>query len=139
MVCGDGPSLAATVRRLAHPDARPEDFLRPGHVFPLRRPTRPQRPVRSITRFARWDHLNVDGGAALRNCSNSPQLWSAIPGSQREEAPMTADVDLTRLLIAIGKIDHKVALGLLDATPSLATAKLWRRDEFFLAERLAQV
>jgi 3,4-dihydroxy 2-butanone 4-phosphate synthase len=27
---------AATVRRLAHPDARPGDFLRPGHVFPLR-------------------------------------------------------------------------------------------------------
>ncbi|MEV0386616.1 3,4-dihydroxy-2-butanone-4-phosphate synthase [Nonomuraea sp. NPDC050643] len=26
---------AATVRRLAHPDARPSDFLRPGHVFPL--------------------------------------------------------------------------------------------------------
>ena len=26
---------AATVRRLAHPHARPEDFLRPGHVFPL--------------------------------------------------------------------------------------------------------
>jgi len=26
---------AATVRRLAHPDARPQDFLRPGHVFPL--------------------------------------------------------------------------------------------------------
>jgi len=26
---------AATVRRLAAPDARPEDFLRPGHVFPL--------------------------------------------------------------------------------------------------------
>jgi 3,4-dihydroxy 2-butanone 4-phosphate synthase len=26
---------AATVRRLVHPDARPEDFLRPGHVFPL--------------------------------------------------------------------------------------------------------
>ena len=26
---------AATIRRLAHPDARPEDFLRPGHVFPL--------------------------------------------------------------------------------------------------------
>jgi 3,4-dihydroxy 2-butanone 4-phosphate synthase len=26
---------AATVRRLAHPDARPDDFLRPGHVFPL--------------------------------------------------------------------------------------------------------
>ncbi|MFI7633676.1 riboflavin synthase [Nonomuraea sp. NPDC049400] len=27
---------AATVRRLAHPEARPADFLRPGHVFPLR-------------------------------------------------------------------------------------------------------
>ena len=26
---------AATVRRLAQPDARPEDFVRPGHVFPL--------------------------------------------------------------------------------------------------------
>jgi len=26
---------AATVRRLADPDARPEDFVRPGHVFPL--------------------------------------------------------------------------------------------------------
>jgi 3,4-dihydroxy 2-butanone 4-phosphate synthase/3,4-dihydroxy 2-butanone 4-phosphate synthase/GTP cyclohydrolase II len=26
---------AATVRRLAHPSARPGDFLRPGHVFPL--------------------------------------------------------------------------------------------------------
>ncbi|MEU6782236.1 riboflavin synthase [Nonomuraea angiospora] len=26
---------AATVRRLAHPDASPADFLRPGHVFPL--------------------------------------------------------------------------------------------------------
>jgi len=26
---------AATIRRLAHPDAAPADFLRPGHVFPL--------------------------------------------------------------------------------------------------------
>lgn len=26
---------SATIRRLAHPDARPVDFLRPGHVFPL--------------------------------------------------------------------------------------------------------
>ena len=26
---------AATVRRLAHPDARPSDFVAPGHVFPL--------------------------------------------------------------------------------------------------------
>jgi 3,4-dihydroxy 2-butanone 4-phosphate synthase/3,4-dihydroxy 2-butanone 4-phosphate synthase/GTP cyclohydrolase II len=27
---------AATVRRLADPEARPGDFLQPGHVFPLR-------------------------------------------------------------------------------------------------------
>ena len=26
---------AATIRRLASPDARPDDFVRPGHVFPL--------------------------------------------------------------------------------------------------------
>ncbi|MEQ4720675.1 3,4-dihydroxy-2-butanone-4-phosphate synthase [Nonomuraea sp. B19D2] len=26
---------AATVRRLAHPESKPTDFLRPGHVFPL--------------------------------------------------------------------------------------------------------
>jgi 3,4-dihydroxy 2-butanone 4-phosphate synthase len=40
LAAGDGtgvsaPERAATVRRLAHPDARPADFLRPGHVFPL--------------------------------------------------------------------------------------------------------
>ncbi len=29
------PERAATIRRLAHPDARPGDFLRPGHIFPL--------------------------------------------------------------------------------------------------------
>jgi 3,4-dihydroxy 2-butanone 4-phosphate synthase len=29
------PDRASTIRRLAHPDARPEDFVRPRHVFPL--------------------------------------------------------------------------------------------------------
>lgn len=29
------PERAATIRRLAHAEARPDDFLRPGHVFPL--------------------------------------------------------------------------------------------------------
>lgn len=29
------PERAATIRRLAHPRARPDDFMRPGHVFPL--------------------------------------------------------------------------------------------------------
>jgi ankyrin repeat protein len=48
-------------------------------------------------------------------------------------------VDLTRLLVAIANLDHHAALDLLNATPSLAMARLVRRDEFFLAERLAQV
>ena len=52
---------------------------------------------------------------------------------------MTGIADLTRLLVAIANLDHKSAVDLLDATPSLATAKLARRDEMFLAERLAQV
>jgi ankyrin repeat protein len=43
------------------------------------------------------------------------------------------------LLVAIAKLDHKAAVDLLKATPSLATARLARRDEFFLAERAAQV
>ena len=48
-------------------------------------------------------------------------------------------MDLTRLLAAIANLDHKAAVDLLNATPSLATARLALRDEFFLAERLAQV
>lgn len=44
---------------------------------------------------------------------------------------------LTRLLVAIANLDHKAAMDLLDATPSLATAGLARGDEFFFAKRLA--
>ena len=47
--------------------------------------------------------------------------------------------DLRRLLVVIAASDHRVAVGRLDAAPSLAIARLDRRDEFFLAERLAQV
>ncbi len=47
--------------------------------------------------------------------------------------------DLTQLLVAIAASDQQAALALLDATPSLVTAGLARSDEFFLAERLAQV
>jgi ankyrin repeat protein len=58
----------------------------------------------------------------------------------REEAIAVAGMgDLRGLLVAIANLDHQAAAGLLDATPSLATAGLARRDEFFLAERLAQV
>jgi hypothetical protein len=47
--------------------------------------------------------------------------------------------DLTRLLVAIANLDYKAAVELLDAAPSLATAGLARRDEFFIEQRLAQV
>jgi hypothetical protein len=47
--------------------------------------------------------------------------------------------DLRRLLVAITNLERTAAVDLLDASPSLATATLARRDKFFLAERLAQV
>jgi Ankyrin repeats (many copies)/Ankyrin repeat len=47
--------------------------------------------------------------------------------------------DVTRLLVAIAASDQRTAVALLDATPSLVTAGLARRDEFFLNDRLAQV
>ncbi len=57
-----------------------------------------------------------------------------------EDAIAVADtLDLASLLIAIAKLDHEAAVDLLNATPALTTAGLARRDEFFLAERLAQV
>jgi ankyrin repeat protein len=52
---------------------------------------------------------------------------------------MAGNTDLTALMIAIANVDHDIARELLTATPSLTTAGLERRDEFFLAERLAQV
>ncbi len=52
---------------------------------------------------------------------------------------MAGTTDLTTLLVAIADFDHKAAADLLGATPSLATATLQRREEFFLAERLAQI
>ena len=47
--------------------------------------------------------------------------------------------DVTRLVVAIATGDHGAAVALLDAMPSLVTAGVARRDEFFVAERLAQV
>jgi ankyrin repeat protein len=47
--------------------------------------------------------------------------------------------DLTKLLVAIATLNHAAAVDLLDSTPSLATTGVVRRDEFFLAERFAQV
>jgi Ankyrin repeats (many copies)/Ankyrin repeat len=48
-------------------------------------------------------------------------------------------MDLTELLVAIAHLDHAGAGQLLDADPALITAGVARPDEFFLAERLAQV
>lgn len=47
--------------------------------------------------------------------------------------------DLIPLLMVIATGDHRAALGLLDATPALATAVLARRDECFVEARRAQV
>jgi hypothetical protein len=52
---------------------------------------------------------------------------------------MGGTTDLAPLLVAIAISDHEDTLALLDATPSFVTAGLARRDEFFLAERRAQV
>jgi hypothetical protein len=46
---------------------------------------------------------------------------------------------LVTLLLSIANLDHAAALSILDAVPSLATATMARGDEFFLAERIAQV
>jgi hypothetical protein len=46
---------------------------------------------------------------------------------------------LPTLLVAIAQRDHDAATDLLSVTPSLATGGLARADEFFLAERRAQV
>jgi ankyrin repeat protein len=51
-----------------------------------------------------------------------------------------ADIeDLPSLLAAIATGDHQLVMASLDVTPSLATARLSRPDEFFLAERQVQV
>jgi hypothetical protein len=47
--------------------------------------------------------------------------------------------DLRRLLNAIAANDRPTAMALVDADPSLVGAGIARRDEFFMAERLAQV
>ena len=52
---------------------------------------------------------------------------------------MASSNDLTSLLRSIGEGDRTTTTELLDATPSLATARLARTDEFFIAECHAQV
>src|SRR6478672_13152828 len=47
--------------------------------------------------------------------------------------------ELARLLLAIAAGDHSLVTASLDAAPALATARLGRRDEFFIAECHAQL
>jgi hypothetical protein len=76
------------------------------------------------------------------------RLWGGlpIPPNRRPREP-TAGGSIGRgwpngpheVLVAIAGLDRQAAVDLLNAIPSLATAGRARRDEFFLAERLAQV
>ena len=52
---------------------------------------------------------------------------------------MTGAADFGALLRAIAHHDHDAALALLAESPSLSTRSLARNDEFFLAERFAQI
>lgn len=52
---------------------------------------------------------------------------------------MAGSDDLVPLLVAIAAGDHSAVTARLDAAPGLATARLGRAEEFFLAECRAQV
>ena len=52
---------------------------------------------------------------------------------------MESTGDFKGLLLTIAKRDHDVAMGLLTRMPSLVRTSLARSDEFFLAERFAQI
>lgn len=52
---------------------------------------------------------------------------------------MATDADLTSLFVAIANRDRKAAVNLLDSAPSLVAAEIARPDEFFLAQRFAQI
>jgi hypothetical protein len=75
-------------------------------------------------------------GRVFRACSSHVQC---NPVAREETIAVAGSTDLTRLLVAIANLDHKAAVDLLNAAPSLATASMARHDEFFLAERFAQV
>lgn len=80
-----------------------------------------------------------DGGQTAGSSSTCGSCTQAHPVAREQAIAVAATTDLTRLLVAIANLDHKAAMDLLNATPSLATARLARREEFFVAERLAQV
>jgi hypothetical protein len=72
-------------------------------------------------------------------CLRFPEGASICPSGWDEIDQYEPVSDVTRLLRAIATSDHRAALDLLDTEPALVTAGVARRDEFFVAERLAQV
>ena len=74
-----------------------------------------------------------------RSASIGPSERRAPDRKEREAMAVAGTKDLTSLMVAIANLDQTGALELLDTTPSLATAGPARSDEFFLAERFAQV
>ena len=52
---------------------------------------------------------------------------------------MNRNAELKAVLLAIANRDHDATFALLTIAPSLATAPLARSDEFFLADRFAQI
>ncbi|HET6949625.1 MAG TPA: 3,4-dihydroxy-2-butanone-4-phosphate synthase, partial [Acidimicrobiales bacterium] len=82
---------AATVRRLAHPDARPGDFLRPGHVFPLR-----ARPGGLAERAG-----HTEAGVALCRAAGLAPV-AAVCEVMNPDGRMAGEADLERFALRWG-------------------------------------
>jgi 3,4-dihydroxy 2-butanone 4-phosphate synthase len=82
---------AATVRRLAHPAATPRDFLRPGHVFPLR-----ARPGGLAERGG-----HTEAGVALCEAAGLPPV-AAVCEVMNPDGTMAGEADLERFALRWG-------------------------------------
>jgi 3,4-dihydroxy 2-butanone 4-phosphate synthase/3,4-dihydroxy 2-butanone 4-phosphate synthase/GTP cyclohydrolase II len=82
---------AATVRRLADPGARPGDFLRPGHVFPLR-----ARPGGLAERGG-----HTEAGVALCEAAGLPPV-AAVCEVMNPDGTMAGEADLERFALRWG-------------------------------------
>jgi ankyrin repeat protein len=110
----------------------PIDVVHAGYYSPRRRPVHDEgrrwspRSGRPPVHFRIWAAFGpVSGSEAAQNAVNWGNLGLVS--------------DVTRLVDAIAAGDHQRAMALIDANPSLVTTGLARRDEFFVASRLAQV
>jgi 3,4-dihydroxy 2-butanone 4-phosphate synthase len=82
---------SATVRRLADPSARPDDFLRPGHVFPLR--------ARDGGLGERRGH--TEAGVALCRAAGLPPV-AAVCEVMNPDGRMAGVADLERFALRWG-------------------------------------